>query len=258
MAMYDNTNTVEKSFDLSYISEHLIQAQWAEFIELKKVITELAIKKNAPISILDIGIGNARIPKHLCGIKEIWDVVGEYDGTDNAMACVVISNKNIAELHIQNKVTAHFFEATNLNKWQKKHDLVITTWFTAGNFYPDNFSFENYKNSVQRLDLSKNEKFDTIFSAAYNLLNPGGELVLGACYIDNDSTRQKQEESYNKMGMTVITDAQDTFTATKEGFWSQRFTKEKLYNYLHFAAPEKIIITPLDTYNYAMQVRIKK
>ncbi len=258
MAMYDNTNTVEKSFDLSYISEHLIQAQWAEFIELKKVITELAIKKNAPISILDIGIGNARIPKHLCGVKEIWDVVVEYDGTDNAMACVDISNKNIAELHIQNKVTAHFFEATNLNKWQKKYDLVITTWFTAGNFYPDNFSFENYKNSVQRLDLSKNEKFDTIFSAAYNLLNPGGELVLGACYIDNDSTRQKQEESYNKMGMTVITDAEDTFTATKEGFWSQRFTKEKLYNYLHFAAPEKIIITPLDTYNYAMQVRIKK
>ena len=258
MAMYDNTNTVEKSFDLSYISEHLIQAQWAEFIELKKVITELAIKKNAPISILDIGIGNARIPKHLCGVKEIWDMVGEYDGTDNAMACVDISNKNIAELHIQNKVTAHFFEATNLNKWQKKYDLVITTWFTAGNFYPDNFSFENYKNSVQRLDLSKNEKFDTIFSAAYNLLNPGGELVLGACYLDNDSTRQKQEESYNKMGMTVITDAQDTFTATKEGFWSQRFTKEKLYNYLHFAAPEKIIITPLDTYNYAMQVRIKK
>ncbi len=258
MAMYDNTNTVEKSFDLSYISEHLIQAQWAEFIELKKVITELAIKKNAPISILDIGIGNARIPKHLCGVKEIWDVVGEYDGTDNAMACVDISNKNIAELHIQNKVTAHFFEATNLNKWQKKYDLVITTWFTAGNFYPDNFSFENYKNSVQRLDLSKNEKFDTIFSAAYNLLNPVGELVLGACYLDNESTRQKQEESYNKMGMTVITDARDSFTATKEGFWSQRFTKEKLYNYLHFAAPEKIIITPLDTYNYAMQVRVKK
>ena len=258
MAMYDNTNTVEKSFDLSYISEHLIQAQWAEFIELKKVITELAIKKNAPISILDIGIGNARIPKHLCGVKEIWDVVVEYDGTDNAMACVDISNKNIAELHIQNKVTAHFFEATNLDKWQKKYDLVITTWFTAGNFYPDNFSFENYKNSVQRLDLSKNEKFETIFSAAYNLLNPGGELVLGACYLDNDSTRQKQEESYNKMGMTVITDAQDSFTATKEGFWSQRFTKEKLYSYLHFAAPEKIIITPLDTYNYAMQVRIKK
>jgi Methyltransferase domain len=258
MVMYDNANTVEKSFDLNYISEHLIQAQWAEFIELKKVITELATKKNAPISILDIGIGNARIPKHLCGVKEIWDMVALYDGTDNAAACVQISNKNIADLNIKNKVTAHLFEATNLSNWQKKYDLVITTWFTAGNFYPDNFPFDTYKGSGQRLDLTKNEKFDTIFSGAYNLLNPAGEVLIGACYLDNDSTRQKQEESYNKMGMTVITDAKDSFTATKEGFWSQRFTKEKLYNYLHFAGPSKIVITALDTYDYAMQVRIKK
>jgi hypothetical protein len=258
MAMYDNANTVEKSFDLSYISEHLIQAQWAEFIELKKVITLLAAKKKAPISILDIGVGNARIPMHLCGVKEIWDMVAIYDGTDNAIACVEISNKNIAEFNIQNKVTAHLFEATNLSNWPKKYDLVICTWFTPGNFYPDDFSFATYQNSGERLDLTGNKKFTGIFSDAYNLLNPGGEVLLGACYIDNESTRLKQEESYKKMGMTVITAAADSFTATKEGFWSQRFTKEKLYHYLHFAAPEKIIITPLDTYDYAIQVRVQK
>ena len=258
MAMYDNANTVEKSFDLSYISEHLIQAQWAEFIELKKVITELAMVKNAPIHILDIGIGNARIPMHLCGVKEIWEMVAQYDGTDNAQACVDISNKNIADYHIENKANAFLFEATDLNNMQKKYDLVICTWFTPGNFYPNNFSFETYKSEGQILDLSKNEKFETVFSAAYNLLNEGGALLLGACYIDNVSTRQKQKESYHKMGMTVITSDKDSFTATKEGFWSQRFTKEKLYNYLHFAEPQKITITPLDTYNYAMQVRINK
>ncbi len=38
--MYDNAHTVEASFNLDYISEYLIQAQWAEFIELKKVIPE--------------------------------------------------------------------------------------------------------------------------------------------------------------------------------------------------------------------------
>jgi hypothetical protein len=257
MAMYDNANTVEKSFDLNYISEHLIQAQWAEFIELKKVITELAAVKNAPISILDIGIGNARIPMHLCGVKEIWDMVALYDGTDNAQACVDISNKNVANLNIQNKVTAHLFEAVNLSNWKKKYDLVICTWFTPGNFYPDNFSFETYNSTGTKLDLTKNEKFETIFSGAYNLLNPGGEVLLGACYIDNESTRLKQEESYRKMGMTVITSAEDTFTATKEGFWSQRFTTEKLCQYLHFANAGKIIFTPLDTYNYAMQVRVQ-
>jgi hypothetical protein len=258
MEMYDNANTVEKSFDLNYISEHLLQAQWAEFIELKKVITGLANKKNAPISILDIGIGNARIPKHLCGIKEIWEMVASYDGTDNAKACVDISNKNITDLNIQHKVSAYHFEAANLDKWDKKYDLIITTWFTAGNFYPESFPFETYKGSGQRINLSRNEKFETIFSNAYNLLNPGGEVVIGACYIDNDSTRIKQEESYSKMGMTVITDAQDSFTATKERFWSQRFTKEKLLSYLSFVDPKKIGFTPLDTYDYAMQVRIKK
>jgi hypothetical protein len=60
------------------------------------------------------------------------------------------------------------------------------------------------------------------------------------------------------MGMTIITDKHDSFTATKEGFWSQRFTKEKLYNYLSFTNPSQISFTALDTYDYAMQVRIKK
>jgi hypothetical protein len=60
------------------------------------------------------------------------------------------------------------------------------------------------------------------------------------------------------MGMNIITDAHDSFTATREGFWSQRFTKEKLYNYLSFASSSRISFTPLDTYDYAMQVRIKK
>jgi hypothetical protein len=60
------------------------------------------------------------------------------------------------------------------------------------------------------------------------------------------------------MGMTIITDKIDSFTATKEKFWSQRFTKEKLYNYLNFVDPEKITFMPLDTYSYAMQVRIRK
>ena len=84
MEMYDNENTVQKSFDTDFLTEELLQAQWAEFIELKKIITEVYHKKAHPITILDIGIGNARIPKHLCGIKEIWDMIEKYDGTDNA------------------------------------------------------------------------------------------------------------------------------------------------------------------------------
>ncbi len=258
MAMYDNENTVRTSFDLNYTSEYLIQAQWAEFIELKKVITEICDRNKRPVTILDVGIGNARIPKHLCGIKDIWDKVAFYDGTDNAMACVNISNTEIEKLNISDKVAAHYFDATNLDKWNKQYDMVITTWFTAGNFYPDGFPFDSYKDSGKKLDLSTNKKFTSIFRNAYYLLNPGGEVVIGACYLNNESTRLKQEHSYHKMGMTVITDAADSFTATKERFWSQRFTKEQIFNYLNFIPAEKFIFTALDTYEYAMQVRIRK
>ena len=258
MAMYDNDKTVRGSFDLNYISEYLIQAQWAEFIELKKLIHEISEQKKHPVTILDIGIGNARIAKHLCGIKDIWDKVALYDGTDNAMACVSISNDAITELGIGDKVSAFFLDATNLDTLNKKYDMVITTWFTAGNFYPDDFPFDSYKENGRRLDLATNKKFTSIFTNAYGLLNPGGEIVIGACYKDNNATRLKQEQSYRKMGMTVITDEEDSFTATKDQFWSQRFTKEKLFSYLDFIPKDKFIFTDLDTYEYAMQVRIRK
>ena len=178
MAMYDNENTVKASFDLNYVSEYLIQAQWAEFIELKKAIHEISERKGAPVAILDIGIGNARIAKHLSGIKDIWDKVALYDGSDNAMACVDISNDVIGELGIEDKVTAFFLDAKDLDKWDKKYDMVITTWFTAGNFYPDDFPFDTYKGSVKRLDLTTNKKFTTIFRNAYDLLNPAEKLLL--------------------------------------------------------------------------------
>lgn len=258
MAMYDNENTVRSSFDLNYISEYLLQAQWAEFIELKKTITEVADRNQRPVSILDIGIGNGRIPKHLSGIQDIWDKVALYEGTDNAMACVEISNSVIKELGIADKVKVHFADATSLDTWPVKYDLVITTWFTAGNFYPDNFPFDSYNGNIKRLDLTANPTFTRIMTHAWNLLNPGGEIVIGACYKDNEATRLKQEFSYKKMGMQVITDAADSFTATKENFWSQRFTKEKLFRYLPFVPEQHFMFIDLDTYNYAWQIRIKK
>ncbi|WP_369753364.1 methyltransferase domain-containing protein [Flavobacterium sp. WC2409] len=258
MEMYDNKEIFQKSWDKNYLSEELIQAQWAEFVELKKVITELYQRKKTPLSILDIGIGNGRIAKHLSGIPEMWKMVGSYDGTDNAEACVILSRQTAKELKIDDKVAIYLEDAINLDKWKKKYDLIIITWFTAGNIYPSNFSFERYNPLERRLDLTKNEKFEIIFSNLYKLLRSGGEIVIGACYIDNDKTRLKQEHSYKKMGMTIITDAKDSFTATKEGFWSQRFTEEKIRNYLSFVETEKISFNSLDTYDYAMQVRIKK
>jgi len=257
MEMYDDLNTVQKSFDTDFLTEYLLQAQWAEFIELKKIITELYIRKGGPLRVLDIGIGNARVPKHLSGIQEIWDMIERYDGTDNSQTCVDLSRQVTVRLGIQDKVTAYFFDAADLDQWAKTYDLIITTWFTAGNFYPDDFPFDSYHQSEKNFDLTKNEKFTRIFSHAYALLAPGGEVVIGSCYLDNEATRKKQEAFYSKAGMTIITRASDSFTATLERFWSQRFTEQQIQEYLAFIRPENIRFTPLDTYQYALQVRIQ-
>lgn len=69
---------------------------------------------------------------------------------------------------------------------------------------------------------------------------------------------KKQEQSYQKMGMEIVTNASDSFTATEERFWSQRFTQEKIITYLPFVKPENIIFTALAPYDYSMQIRIIK
>jgi hypothetical protein len=40
MEMYDNRDTCEKTFTDTLLPEYLRQAQWAEFVALKKIIAE--------------------------------------------------------------------------------------------------------------------------------------------------------------------------------------------------------------------------
>ncbi len=255
MEMYDKPKHVEDTFNESNLSEYLIQAQWAEFVELKKAIMEIYKKKASPLKILDIGIGDARILKHLVGIKEIWSKISYYEGIDVAQNCIDISKKVINDLKIEKKAGVQLLDAVKLENLNKKYDLIISTWFTAGNFYPFDFSFKKFKHGY---DMATNDKFTMVFKQAYEMLNPNGELIIGSMYIDNEETRKKQEDSYKNFGWTVITDERDGFTATKDGWWSQRYTKQRVQDYLDFISKEKISFVSLDTYDYAMMVRIKK
>jgi hypothetical protein len=257
--MYDDPKAFEKTFDYDFLSEYLRQAQWAEMVELKKAIFGLHALRGSPISVLDIGIGNARIPRHLSGIDEIWELVGHYDGIDNVEGCVDLSRRVVTEMGLDDKVDVKLFDALHLDKLGEEYGMIIFTWFTAGNFYPEGFPFESYPQPTgERMDLSRNDKFEKVFRHSYGMLEPGGEIVIGSIYMDNDSTRRKQEDFYRKCGMEVITDEKDPFTATREGFWSQRFTEDRVRNYLDFVPQESIQITNLDTYDFAMMVRIEK
>jgi hypothetical protein len=105
--------------------------------------------------------------------------------------------------------------------------------------------------SGKRFDLFAKRKIWNYIFKFVSIVEHWGEIVISACYIDNDATRLKQEYSYRKMGMTIITDAEDSFTATKEKFWSQRFTQEKMLSYLSLLNRPKKYHSPYpDTYDY--------
>jgi cyclopropane fatty-acyl-phospholipid synthase-like methyltransferase len=253
--LYDDPKHVETTFDESKLHKYLLLAQKAEFAKLKKIIKEAHQRKKSPLTILDIGIGDARLLKNLVKEKEIWNMIQDYEGIDVAQNCIDISKKVIKNLNINNKAHVKLLDAVNLKKLNKKYDLIISTWFTVGNFYPSKFNFKKFKPGY---DMTTNDRFTTIFKQAYALLNPNGELIIGSMYIDNNETRKKQEETYRHFGWTIITDKRDCFTATKEGWWSQRFTKQRIYDYLNFIPKKRIAFIPLDTYDYAMMARIKK
>jgi SAM-dependent methyltransferase len=258
MEMYDNKDTFAKTFDEHLLPEYLRQAQWAEFVELKKIISEHFQQQGSPLSILDIGVGNGRIIKHLHPIKEIWEMIGSYDAIDNVQACVDVTQHLIEILAIDRTVTVKLLDATRLDSLKKAYDLIISTWFTPGNLYPDGFPFNTYDRAVNNYGLETNRKFTYVFMAAYEKLNPHGELVLVSVYLDNQATREKQEHFYRHFGMHVITGEQDSFTATKELMWSQRFTPERFLAYLHEIPRRHFSFIPLDPYDFAVMVRIQK
>jgi SAM-dependent methyltransferase len=257
-AMYDNIDFLKKHFNQEHITEYLKQAQFAELIELKKQIVKLSKLKKSSISILDIGVGDGRLIKHLSQIEEVWERISNYDGIDNSQNCIDAANVLKDYFKLEKKVKIIKLDAEDLSKLNKKYDLIICTWFTPGNFYPNNFDFKNYANSKLKLDLSKNKKFEKIFKQAYAMLSNIGKLILGSVYLNNKNARKHQEAYYLKCGMHLITNLSDSFSATKEGYWSQRFTKKQIYDYFYFVNKSKIKIISLDTYKYAVQVIVSK
>jgi cysteine synthase len=166
----------------------------------------------------------------------------------------------IESCKLGSKVRVFNLDARNLSQLKSSYDLILCTYFTAGDFVTEDFSFETDETGKLNVvfSLEKNESFDKVFRSAYNLLVVGGKLILGSIFVDNDSTRKKQEEFYKKCGMTIITRPTDSFTATKEEFWSQRFTKERIMEYFAFVEPRNIELRSLDTYDFAQMVVVSK
>lgn len=255
--MYSNKK-VEKTLDPKFMTPFLRKAQKAEFKELLKVINEINSKLKHPVKILDIGVGDGRVPL-LLSKNSIWQKVNSFVGFDNSKLVIEQAKQNIKDSEIK----LFYLDASQLDRvanfiTQTKYDLIICTYFTAGNFKPDEIKLKTNKEGViipyPQNCLKPNKKFVNILKTAFNLLKPGGKIFLGSIYIDSDENRKKQEAFYKKCGMKIITTEKDSFTATEEGFWSQRFSDKSLYKHLSWVDKDKIKIIPLDKYQFAEAV----
>jgi len=265
-AMYDSKDA-RRTLDPKYMLPCHRQAQWAEFTKLKEIIGEVYSGLKRPLTIFDIGIGYARIPVWLSHVLT-WNKIAKYVGIDISKYCITQSRRIVSTKRIANKVQVIQFDAVNLNTSsadflkKNKYDLVICTYFTAGDFKPYEIKLETKENGlIVDYDinaLKPNKNFDAVFTGAYDLLREKGKVVIGSIYWDNSFVRKMQEDFYKTCGMSVITSSKDLFTATKEGFWSERFDQHRILSYLSWVPRNKIELIPLDDYSFAFMVIIHK
>lgn len=267
-AIYDDEHA-RQTLDSRVMTPYYRQAQWAEFAKLKEIIGRTYALFNRPLSFLDIGVGYARIPLWLSQVPT-WDKVGEYIGIDISDFCVTQSKRIVAAKGMKDRVEIIKFDALDLangvgsaDTFKKNDfDLAICTYFTGGDFKPDEIELKTGNNGLiadyDRRALKPNKNFIRVFRGAYGLLRDGGKIVIGSLYYDSDLAKKIQEDFYRRCTMRVITSNEDLFTATLEGFWSERFNENRIHEYLLWASPNKIEIIPLDDYNFAMMVTITK
>ena len=263
--MYSMKETC-RTLNPEYMTPYHRQAQWAEITKLKELIGEVHNELKRSLTIFDIGIGYARVPVWLSQVPT-WNKIAKYVGIDISPRCVAKSKKIIREVKIDDKVEVNKFDAVRLGSSsagfsRDKFDLVICTYFTAGDFKPHEIELKTKEDgSIVDYDidaLRPNNVFVAVFKGAYDLLKDGGRIVLGSIYLNNDLARITQEDFYKRCGMTVITSTKDLFAATKEGFWSERFDQHRIYSYLSWIPASNIEFIPLDDYDFAIMVVIRK
>ena len=264
--MYSSREAM-RTLNPEYMTPYHKQAQWAEFFKLKKAIGEVFERRRQPLRIFDIGIGTARIPVWLSTVAT-WSKIAKYDGIEISPLCIAQARRISSTRRISDKVEVVQFDAVNLSarydEFLKngKYDLVVCTYFTAGDFQPDGIRLQTRENGlIVNYDinvLKPNKSFVAVFKGAYELLHEGGKIVIGSIYYDSVLATEIQGGFYRRCKMTVITSSKDPFTATREGFWSERFDEEKVYSYLSWIPRNKIKLIPLDDYNFALMVAISK
>lgn len=131
------------------------------------------------------------------------------------------------------------------------YDIAWSLYFTSGNFRQEFEDLVLYDDAY----LDKNPAFIGIVDRFYDALKQGGKLFL-TVYKDLPKTEATQREFYQKTGQTVVTPLGSRFVATKEDFWSVRWTEESMLSNLRACGiePEQVVFNDLNDIAWLVEV----
>jgi SAM-dependent methyltransferase len=202
--------SVQKTLDNSYVPKPILEARKVQDKFIKNRF------KGKKIAIADIG----------CGDGYHGEIFGPecilYHGFEISSEMAKKTRRKWKNQGLKNTQVIKG-DAGGVKLKESAYDVAWSLYFTSGNFREEFDDIRCYDDAY----LDKNPAFIKIVSNFYNALKPGGKLFL-TVYKDKPKTEKTQRTFYKKTGQTVITPLGSRFVATKENFWSVRFTRESM------------------------------
>ncbi|MBT8144098.1 MAG: hypothetical protein KJO55_05310, partial [Gammaproteobacteria bacterium] len=128
----------------------------------------------------------------------------------------------------------------------------LCMYFTPGNFRDVSDDLSLYTDDY----LDHNPVFTKIVGRFYRRLRPAGCLLL-TVYRDNEAAEQAQWDLYRNSQQEPVTPRGSRFVATREGFWSARWTRASMLSNLRDAgiADDGVEFHELNTIAWLVEIR---
>ena len=135
---------------------------------------------------------------------------------------------------------------------EKFYDVVLCMYFTPGNLRDRSNDLGLYTDAY----LNRNPYFIRVMSRFRDAMRPGGSMFL-TVYRDTPETEAAQIDFYEQTGQHVLTPRGSRFVATREGFWSVRWTRESVLSNLTACGftPDDVHFTELNAISWLVEAR---
>lgn len=234
---YENEN-VQNTLDSSYCPAPIREARRKQDHILGDRF------RGRSLSIADVGCGDG-----YHGLN-FGDTASVYHGFEVSERMAETASSRWEQANLPNAKVFHIDAAEAV--LAATYDLVMFLYFTAGNFR-DQRDISEYSSDY----LDSNPKFIRVLKKFHHALKQNGSMLL-TLYKDNPEAENAQRSFYSNTGQEIITPLGSRFVATKEGFWSVRWTEKSVLSNLAAACIQKHQVVFHELNSIAWLVEVNK